>query len=173
MRALGLAFTGSQVNEVVAMKANVAAAFAGLALGLGACVAAPPPPQAIVQNCQQFTQDITVAGKSVPGYGVQCQQPDGTWTVTVPPQATPPQAAAAAPAYPYPWQVPDYAYPYVYPYGGAYSVYPWYYGPDVYVGLGGGAGWYGHGGGWYGGHWSGGGWHAGGWTGHGEGGGHR
>jgi hypothetical protein len=59
-----------EMTEEVAMQRNAMVALAGLALGLSACVAAPPPPQAFVQNCQQFTQDITVAGKSVTGYGV-------------------------------------------------------------------------------------------------------
>jgi hypothetical protein len=165
------------MTEEVSMQPYVVVVFAALALGLNACVTPPLPPQAIVQNCQQFTQDITAAGKSVPGYGVQCQQPDGSWGVTVPPQATPPLASAVvpAPAYPYPYQVPDYSYPYVYPYGGAYSLYPWYYGPDVYLGFGwgGGWGWYGHGGGWHDGGWHGGGWSGGGGHWHGENGGHH
>jgi len=66
---------------------------------------------AVAQNCQQFTQTITVEGKSQPGYGVQCQQPDGTWQVVVPPPTTPPPVAAA-PGQAYVYQPPYYAYPY-------------------------------------------------------------
>jgi len=130
----------------------------GAVLACSACVVAPPPaplPTQVAQNCQQFTQTITVNGTSVPGYGVRCLQADGTWQVVVPPQQTPPAAATVMPAPGYVYAPPAYAYP---PYYAAYPwPYPWYYGPDVSIGFGWGGGW-GDGwrGGWrggWGGHW--------------------
>jgi len=100
----------------------------------------------VAQNCRQFTQTITVDGKSQPGYGVECQQPDGIWQAVAPATATPPIAAVPASGYIY--EPPYYAYPYAYPWA-----YPWYFGPDITIGVG-------HGYGWYGG-WRGGGWHGG------------
>lgn len=32
--------------------------------------------------CREFTQAITVAGKTQQGYGTACRQPDGTWQIT-------------------------------------------------------------------------------------------
>lgn len=68
-------------------------ASSSLALVCTGCVAAPQPAWVAVTlppNCQQFTQTILVDGKSQPGYGIECQQPDGTWKVTAPAAATPP-----------------------------------------------------------------------------------
>ncbi len=31
--------------------------------------------------CREFTQQITVAGKTQQGYGTACRQPDGTWKI--------------------------------------------------------------------------------------------
>ena len=31
--------------------------------------------------CREFTQKITVAGKTQDGYGAACRQPDGTWKI--------------------------------------------------------------------------------------------
>lgn len=31
--------------------------------------------------CREFTQKITVAGKTQDGYGTACRQPDGTWKI--------------------------------------------------------------------------------------------
>jgi surface antigen len=33
------------------------------------------------QYCREFTQSITVAGKTQQGYGTACRQPDGTWQI--------------------------------------------------------------------------------------------
>ena len=33
------------------------------------------------QYCREFQQSITVAGKTQQGYGIACQQPDGTWRI--------------------------------------------------------------------------------------------
>ena len=163
-----------------------AIALGGMALTLSACVYPPlPDPMAGLQNCHPFTQDITVQGHTVAGYGVQCVQADGTSIVAIPPQATPPSAAEVMQNLPPPTYADPNAYAYYAPYTGvdpafpAYSGYwPYYSGPDIVIG--GGWGWGGGwvwGGGWGGGGhwWHGGGWHGGGWGGGwgGHGGGHR
>jgi surface antigen len=33
------------------------------------------------QYCREFTQQITVGGKTQEGYGTACRQPDGTWQI--------------------------------------------------------------------------------------------
>jgi uncharacterized membrane protein YgcG len=163
-----------ECHEMIMRSVRVAAG--SLVLTCSACVVAPPmppSPAAVMQNCRQFTQTITVAGTSVPGYGVECLQADGTWNVAVPAQQTPPSAASVLPAPGNVYAPPYYAYPPSYAYPGVYPwVYPWYYGPDVSVGFG-----WGWGGGWHGGGWHGDGWgsrwHGGGWGGGGRGGGGR
>lgn len=131
----------------------VRTALGGLVLTCSACVVAPSPaPMAVTQNCRPFTQTITVDGKSQPGYGVECQQPDGTWTVVTPATATPPPPPVAAVPVPgYVYEPPYYYYWYLDSYPWAY--YPWYFGPDIAIGVGPGYGWHG---GWEGG------WHDGG-----------
>ncbi len=127
------------------------------------------------QTCQQFTQTITVAGKSQLGYGLQCLQPDGTWHVVTPAGLTPvapPQVASVAPYPPYvPYSAPyDYGYVDPYYYGAPLDYgYPWYFGPDIGIGIGIGRGWHGGGGGggFHGGG-GGGGFHGGGGGGHGR-----
>jgi hypothetical protein len=105
-------------------------AIAALGLACSGCVVSPPPvqqPYAMAapppppQNCREFEQTITVAGKPQKGYGTTCQQPDGSWKVVsqasdAPPPPPPPAPVAAYPAYPYPY--PAYYYPPYYGYGG-------------------------------------------------------
>ena len=33
------------------------------------------------QYCREFTQNVTVAGKTQQAYGTACRQPDGTWKI--------------------------------------------------------------------------------------------
>jgi len=134
-------------------------ALGGMLLGCSGCVVAPYPyaSRPPAPPCRTVTQPITVDGKSVPGYGIQCLQPDGSWqlmgALSPTPPVAPPQQPDAGVVYPQP-------YPY-YPYGGYPYAYPWIYGPDIVIG--GGWGWGGGGGGgWHGGDGGGGGWHGGG-----------
>src|SRR6516164_3038833 len=90
-----------------------AIALGGMALTLSACVYPPlPDPMAGLQNCHPFTQDITVQGHTVAGYGVQCVQADGTSIVAIPPQATPPSAAEVMQNLPPPTYADPNAYAY-------------------------------------------------------------
>jgi len=110
-------------------------------LGLGGCIVAPVPMAVAQQNCQQYSQTIIVDGAPQMGYGVQCQQADGSWQIVTPASpvpANPPPAVIVAPypAYaPYPYA--PYAYtPYYYPS-------PWYFAPEIGIGIGVGRGWHG------------------------------
>ena len=44
---------------------------------------APPPPVTVVTTakpyCREYTQKLTIAGKTQTGYGTACLQPDGSW----------------------------------------------------------------------------------------------
>src|ERR1035437_10068815 len=44
---------------------------------------APPPPVSVVTTakpyCREYTQKLTIAGKTQTGYGTACLQPDGSW----------------------------------------------------------------------------------------------
>lgn len=118
--------------------------FVSVSLACGGCVVAPPPTPIAApaepatasapqqqQNCREFQKTVTIGGQSQKAFGTTCQQPDGSWKIVSPEEASPPPAppVAAAPAYP--------AYPY------AYYPYPGYvYGPPVAVGLGFGWGWH-------------------------------
>ena len=131
---------------MLASRSLQVACFVGL-LALGGCVAAPPP-MAAQPPCRQFTQTVTVNGASQLGYGYECLQADGSWTVVAPAMAAPqaPPAGSAPPAvvtYPYPVPYPTYVPYYAVPY---YDEYPWYFGPAVSIGVG-----IGDGGGWRGG----------------------
>ena len=144
-------------------------ALGGMLLGCSGCVVAPYPYAAGPQGppCRTVTQPITVDGKDVPGYGIQCLQPDGSWQLMGALSPTPP----VAPPQPDPGVAYPQPYPY-YPYAAYPYAYPWIYGPDIVIGGGwgwgggGGGGWHGGGGGggWQGGggDGGGGGWHGGG-----------
>ena len=114
---------------------SVRAAAGCLVLGCAACAVAPPPapppPGAVAQTCRQFTRPITVDGKNVPGYGVECLQIDGTWKVVMPAQPAPPPSADVAPYDPNPGTTP--------------GPYDWYITPNITFRVGGGYFW---GGGW-------------------------
>jgi hypothetical protein len=112
----------------------------GLLLACGGCVvhqpvpvAAPPSqaaaPAPVAQNCREFQNTVIVGGKPQQAYGTTCQQADGSWQISSPPEASPPPTASAA--VPYPVYAPYPVYP-AYPYYG----YPGYYGPSVGVGVG-------------------------------------
>jgi hypothetical protein len=99
-------------------------AFAALGLACSGCVvAAPPAPPPVAmaapppQNCREFEQTITVAGKPQKAYGTSCQQPDGSWKVVGQPGEAPPPPApvAAYPAYPAYYYPPPYYPPAYYP----------------------------------------------------------
>jgi hypothetical protein len=102
-------------------------AIAALGLACSGCVVSPPPVQPVAmaspppppQNCREFEQTITVAGKPQKGYGTSCQQPDGSWkVVSQASDAPPPPPPAPVAAYPYPYPYPAYYYPPYYGYGG-------------------------------------------------------
>jgi hypothetical protein len=40
-----------------------------------------PQPLAGQPNCREYTTNVEVAGQPQQGYGVACQQPDGTWRI--------------------------------------------------------------------------------------------
>lgn len=90
--------------------------------------AAPAP---ATQNCREFQNTVIVGGKPQQAYGTTCQQADGSWQISSPPETSPPPTASAP--VPYPVYTPYPVYPaYPYPYYG----YPGYYGPSVGVGVG-------------------------------------
>lgn len=74
------------------------------------------PTQMTLQNCREFTAQVTVEGQPRQAVGQTCQQPDGTWQVTLKTSALPqqvytlpPQAIYLNPSYDW-WD-------------------PWFYGP--------------------------------------------
>ena len=107
-------------------------------LALGGCIVAPVPMAAAQQNCQQFSQPLIVNGVTQMGYGLQCQQVDGSWQIVTPPTPLPPNPAAAVIVAPYPVYAPYADAPYYY---GT----PWYFAPEIGIGIGVGRGWHGGG----------------------------
>lgn len=47
----------------------------------GSITPAAPYQQADGSYCREFTQKITVGGKTQSGYGTACRQPDGSWQI--------------------------------------------------------------------------------------------
>src|SRR5262245_28574065 len=43
----------------------------------------PNAPQSELQNCREFIAQVTVGGQPQQAVGQACQQPDGTWRVTL------------------------------------------------------------------------------------------
>jgi hypothetical protein len=81
-------------------------------------------PQGEPENCRDFTAQVTVGGQPQQAVGQACQQPDGSWQVTLNTPGLPQQV------YTLPRQA-IYLYPYPDPY---YWWDPWYYGPLFFVG---------------------------------------
>ena len=103
-----------------------------LMLVLAGCVGPVPPSasdtalvptQMTLQNCREFTAQVTVEGQSRQAVGQTCQQPDGSWQVTLNTPGLPQQV------YTLPQQA-IYLYPYPEPY---FWWDPWFYGP-LFVG---------------------------------------
>ena len=76
-----------------------------------------------LQNCREFTVQVTVEGQEQQAVGQACQQPDGSWQVTLNTPGLPQQVYTLPPQaislYPYPQQ---------------YYWDPWFYGPLFFVG---------------------------------------
>ncbi len=81
------------------------------------------PTQTTLWRCREFTVQVTVEGQRRQAVGQTCQQPDGSWQVTLNTPGLPQQVYALPPqainAYPYPES--------------AYWWDPWFYGP-LFVG---------------------------------------
>lgn len=114
----------------------------GVVLSCGGCVVheavpiAAPASQAAsapaAQNCREFQNTVVVGGKPQQAYGTTCQQADGSWQISSPPETSPPPPVAApAPYAAYPVYPAYPPYPYYPPYYG----YPGYYGPSVGIGF--------------------------------------
>jgi hypothetical protein len=82
------------------------------------------PAQLTLQNCREFTAQVTVEGQSRQAVGQTCQQPDGSWQVTLNTPGLPQQVYTLPPQ-------AIYLYPYPEPY---YWWDPWFYGPLLFVG---------------------------------------
>jgi hypothetical protein len=109
-------------------------AMGGLALCCAGCVVAPYPGAVYSpaeQACRQVVQPMSANGTTVPGYGMQCMKPDGTWDVVGPLSASPPTQPLAGAAVT-PIDPPGAIYP------GPYYDYPGYYGPGFAFDFGGG-----------------------------------
>ena len=82
------------------------------------------PPQMTLQNCREFTAQVTVEGQPRQAAGQTCRQPDGSWQVTLNTAGLPQQV----------YTLPPEAislYPYAEPY---YWWDPWFYGSSFFVG---------------------------------------
>ena len=82
------------------------------------------PTQRPLQNCREFTVQVTVEGQPRQAVGQACRQPDGSWQVTLDTPGLPQQV----------YTLPSQAislYPYPEPY---YWWDPWFYGPSFFVG---------------------------------------
>ena len=81
------------------------------------------PTQVTPWRCRDFTAPVTVEGQQQQAVGQTCQQPDGSWQVTLNTPGLPQQVYTLPPeainAYPYPEPV--------------YAWNPWFYGP-LFVG---------------------------------------
>ena len=82
------------------------------------------PTQMTLQNCREFTAQVTVEGQPRQAVGQTCQQPDGTWQVILNTPGLPQQVYTLPPQ-------AIYLYPYPEPY---YWWDPWLYGPLFFVG---------------------------------------
>src|SRR5260370_20741380 len=81
-------------------------------------------PHSELQNCREFTAQVTVGGQPRQAVGQACQQPDGSWQVTLNTPGLPQQV----------YTLPRQAI-YLYPYPESYYWWdPWYYGPPFFVG---------------------------------------
>lgn len=77
-----------------------------------------------LQNCREFNAQVTVEGQPRQAVGQTCQQPDGSWQVTLNTPGLPQQV----------YTLPPQAI-YLYPYPEPYSWWdPWFYGPPLFVG---------------------------------------
>ena len=77
------------------------------------------PTQTTLQNCREFTAQVTVEGQPRQAAGQTCQQPDGSWQVTVNTPGLPQQVYTLPPQ-----AIQLYAYPEPY-----FWWDPWFYGP--------------------------------------------
>ena len=82
------------------------------------------PAQMTLQNCREFTAQVMVEGQPRQAVGQTCQQPDGSWQVTLNTPGLPQQVYTLPPQ-------AIYLYPYPEPY---YWWDPWFYGPLFFVG---------------------------------------
>src|SRR5882757_5312901 len=82
------------------------------------------PTQITLRNCREFTAQVTVEGQQRQAVGETCQQPDGSWQVTLNTPGLPQQVYTLPPQ-------AIYLYPYPEPY---YWWDPWFYGPSLFVG---------------------------------------
>src|SRR5882757_11008755 len=77
------------------------------------------PTQITLRNCREFTAQVTVEGQQRQAVGETCQQPDGSWQVTLNTPGLPQQVYTLPPQaiYLYPYPEPSYWWD------------PWFYGP--------------------------------------------
>ena len=81
------------------------------------------PTQTTLQNCRDFTVQVTVEGEQRHAVGQSCRQPDGSWQVTLNTPGLPQQVYA----------LPPEAIS-LYSYAGQYYWDPLFYGPLFFVG---------------------------------------
>src|SRR5262245_22260856 len=95
---------------------------------LAGCAAQAPPnatdaslvPTQDLQECREFTTLVMVEGQQRQAVGQTCQQPDGSWQVTLNTPGLPQQVYTLPPQ-----AIQQYAYPDPY----YYRWDPWFYGP--------------------------------------------
>jgi hypothetical protein len=96
---------------------------------LAACVGQVPPGASDIalvpglQNCREFTVQVTVEGEPRQAVGQACRQPDGSWQVTLNTPGLPQQVYTLPPQ-----AISLYSYPQQYYWD------PWFYGPLFFVG---------------------------------------
>jgi hypothetical protein len=82
-------------------------------------------PQGEPQNCHEFTAPVMVGGQPQQALGQACQQPDGSWQITLNTPGLPQQVYTLPPQ-------AIYMYPYTDPYYSWWD--PWFYGTSLFVG---------------------------------------
>ncbi len=81
------------------------------------------PTQMTLQNCREFTVQVTVEGQPRQAVGQTCRQPDGSWQVTLDTPGLPQQVYTLPPQ-----AISLYSYPEQYYWD------PLFYGPPFFVG---------------------------------------
>lgn len=68
-------------------KTILGAAYLGAALAMASAAQAEVLTAGGGEYCREYTQTVTIGGKTQKGYGTACLQPDGSWRMVTPAEA--------------------------------------------------------------------------------------